>query len=111
MRSTTLLSLVVAIAVGASAAAVPAQTPSQSLEIYAVNVVKNAPFEKQYVGFGIYLGGGYVLTAAHVVGHWALITIPVFGSPVRICRRSSSSRDLLNIPIWPYCQSTKPSYR
>ncbi len=76
MRSTTFLNLVIAAAVGASAAAVSAQTPGQSLEVYAVNVVKNAPFEKQYVGFGIYLEGGYVLTAAHVVGHWALITHP-----------------------------------
>jgi S1-C subfamily serine protease len=76
MRSATLLSLVVAAAVGVSTTGMSAQAPRQSLEIYAVNVVKNAPFDKQFVGYGIYLGEGYVLTAAHVVGHWPLITGP-----------------------------------
>jgi len=46
------------------------------LRIYAVKVVKTVPFEKQFDGYGIYLGRGMVITAAHVVGHWPLLTDP-----------------------------------
>lgn len=53
-----------------------AQTSDNSLKIYAVNVVKTAPFKKQFTGFGVYLGKGLVLTAAHVVGHWPSLTHP-----------------------------------
>jgi hypothetical protein len=53
-----------------------AQTTDSSLEIYAVNVVKTPPFEKQFTGYGIYLGKGLVITAAHVVGHWPVFTHP-----------------------------------
>jgi hypothetical protein len=47
-----------------------------SLRIYAVNVVKTPPFQKQFNGDGIYLGQGVVITAAHVVGHFPDITQP-----------------------------------
>ena len=47
-----------------------------SLKIYAVNVVKTPPFQKQFTGYGIYLGHGAVITAAHVVGHWPFFTHP-----------------------------------
>ena len=53
-----------------------AQTSDDSLKIYAVNVVKTAPFRKPFIGDGIYLGKGLVITAAHVVGHWPLFTRP-----------------------------------
>ncbi len=53
-----------------------AQTPDDSLKIYAVNVVKTPPFQKQFTGYGIYLGQGAVITAAHVVGHWPFFTHP-----------------------------------
>ena len=57
-----------------------AQTPddavSDALGVYAVNVVKTPPFEKQVTGYGVYLGQGMVLTAAHVVGHWPAFTDP-----------------------------------
>ena len=46
------------------------------LRIYAVNVIKTPPFEKPFIGYGIYLGGGLVITAAHVVGHWPSVTHP-----------------------------------
>ena len=46
------------------------------LHVYAVNVVKSPPLEKQFVGYGIYLGNGKVITAAHVVGHWPSVTHP-----------------------------------
>jgi hypothetical protein len=54
----------------------PAQSTDDDLRIYAVNVVKTPPFERQFTGYGIYLGQGYVITAAHVVGHWPLFTHP-----------------------------------
>src|SRR5689334_20334581 len=53
-----------------------AQSSGDDLKVYAVNVVKTPPFEKQFTGFGVYLGKGKVLTAAHVVGKWAIITQP-----------------------------------
>jgi hypothetical protein len=51
-----------------------AQTPAGSLELYAVNIVKTVPFRKKVTGYGVYLGQGTVLTAAHVVGRWPFIT-------------------------------------
>ena len=45
------------------------QSPDDDLRVYAVNVVKKAPLEKQFTGYGIYLGKGKVITAAHVVGN------------------------------------------
>ena len=53
-----------------------AQSNDDSLRIYAVNVVKTPPFQRQFTGDGIYLGQGIVITAAHVVGHWPSITQP-----------------------------------
>ena len=53
-----------------------AQSVDDSLRIYAVDVVKTPPFEKEFVGYGVYLGNGYVITAAHVVGHWPYFTHP-----------------------------------
>lgn len=60
----------------AAAAAAHAQTrdisltPDDSLRIYAVNVVHSRPLEEPFVGYGIYLGQGAVITAAHVLGRW-----------------------------------------
>ena len=54
-----------------------AQTPEdEELRVYAVNVVKQVPFDKEFTGYGIYLGSGKVITAAHVVGNWPLVTHP-----------------------------------
>ena len=53
-----------------------AQNWDDDLRIYAVNVVKTAPLEKQFTGFGIYLKDGIVITAAHVVGGWPELTNP-----------------------------------
>jgi hypothetical protein len=41
-----------------------------SLRIYAVNVVHNRPLKEPFIGYGIYLGKGVVITAAHVLGRW-----------------------------------------
>jgi len=53
-----------------------AETPDDSLRVYAVNVVKTPLFNNQSTGYGIYLGGGLVITAAHVVGRWPFLTRP-----------------------------------
>src|SRR5689334_2659438 len=54
----------------------PSQAPADSLKIYAVNVVHTAPFKDPLIGYGIYLGNGLVLTAAHVIGRWPSYTNP-----------------------------------
>ena len=66
------------IIIAAACISVPvqAQSPDDDLKVYAVNVVKTPPFEKQFTGYGIYLGHGTVITAAHVVGHWPALTNP-----------------------------------
>src|SRR6266545_491828 len=43
-----------------------AQSSDDSLRIYAVNIVHDPP--QSWTGYGIYLGRGLVITAAHVVG-------------------------------------------
>jgi hypothetical protein len=59
-----------------SASPSPAEGAEDALRIYAVNVVKTPPLETPFVGYGIYLGQGLVITAAHVVGHWPSLTHP-----------------------------------
>lgn len=54
----------------------PPQLSDDALRVYAVNVVKTPPLETPFVGYGIYLGQGIVVTAAHVVGHWPSLTHP-----------------------------------
>ena len=44
--------------------------PDSSLIRYAVKVIHNRPFEKPFIGYGIYLGNGIIITAAHVLGRW-----------------------------------------
>jgi hypothetical protein len=55
---------------------VHAQSADDDLRVYAVNIVKTRPFAKQFTGYGIYLGQGIVITAAHVVGRWPFFTHP-----------------------------------
>jgi hypothetical protein len=45
-------------------------SPDDSLRVYAVNVIHNRPFKEPFIGYGIYLGQGAVITAAHVMGGW-----------------------------------------
>jgi hypothetical protein len=45
-------------------------SPDDSLRVYAVNVVHDRPLEEPFTGYGIYLGRGAVITAAHVMGRW-----------------------------------------
>jgi hypothetical protein len=64
------------LAAASFSTAVLAQSPDESLKIYAVNVVKTTPFDKPFVGYGIYLGKGAVITAAHVIGRWGFLKNP-----------------------------------
>ncbi len=51
--------------------------PDDALRIYGVNVVHTIPpFRHWFIGYGIYLGKGKVITAAHVVGRWPFLTKP-----------------------------------
>ena len=64
------------IAIAAATAPLHAQSldgslsPDDSLRIYAVNVIHDRPLKQPFIGYGIYLGQGAVITAAHVLGHW-----------------------------------------
>ena len=75
MRQSACFALAIVIA-SLLSASVHAQSTDDDLRIYAVNVVKTPPFERQFTGYGIYLGQGIVITAAHVVGHWPFLTHP-----------------------------------
>ncbi len=51
--------------------------PDNNLRIYAVNVIHTTlPFRNPLVGYGVYLGQGMVLTAAHIVGRVPFFTHP-----------------------------------
>jgi S1-C subfamily serine protease len=55
-----------AVATLASFGDAHAQSTDDSLRIYAVNIIQDPP--QDWTGYGIYLGRGLVITAAHVVG-------------------------------------------
>src|SRR5262249_28392843 len=65
------------IAVSVLPAVAPAQTDpaDDALRIYAVNVVIHP--EPPWPGYGIYLGKGLVITAAHVVDPWKPVSVRV----------------------------------
>jgi len=46
----------------------PGESPDDALRIYGVSVVHTRPFDDPFFGYGIYLGNGVILTAAHVLG-------------------------------------------
>ena len=52
-----------------------ARNSDDDLRIYAVSVINVAPFFP-FNMYGVYLGKGAVLTAAHVLGHWPLSADP-----------------------------------
>jgi hypothetical protein len=60
------IGLVLATAALASLGFAHAQPTDDSLRIYAVNIIQDPP--QPWTGYGIYLGRGLVITAAHVVG-------------------------------------------
>lgn len=74
MRRISITALIIAAAIFAVSA--KAQSLDNALQIYAVFVLKTEPFGKDFTGYGVYLGKGYVITAAHVVGHYRYFTDP-----------------------------------
>jgi len=52
------------------------ESTDESLRIYGVNVVHTPPFKSMYIAYGIYLGDGAVLTAAHTLGKLSGYTNP-----------------------------------
>ena len=59
-------SVLLAVATLAPFADAHAQSTDDSLRIYAVNIIHDPP--QPWTGYGVYLGNGLVITAAHVVG-------------------------------------------
>jgi hypothetical protein len=60
------IGLILATAGLASLGFAQAQSTDDSLRIYAVDILHNPP--QPWTGYGVYLGRGLVITAAHVVG-------------------------------------------
>jgi hypothetical protein len=86
------------IFVGLSAAFISAPLHAQSfdddLKVYAVSVIDLLPFKTPLSGYGIYLGKGAFITAAHVVGRWSLFINPrllIAGQeiPAKVVKRGS----------------------
>ena len=75
MRLTNLLTLSILAAASVSAL-VWAQSPDDDLTVFGVNVMKAPPLKNPFTGYGIYLGDGKVITAAHVVGDWPAASRP-----------------------------------
>jgi hypothetical protein len=74
-----------------------AEMPDESLRLYAVNIVHTQPFKSPIFGYGIYLGQGVVLTAAHMVGSWPFSTKPrvlIAGHdlPVKVVKQGSAEQ-------------------
>jgi hypothetical protein len=69
-----------------------AQTTDDSLRLYAVNIVQDPP--QPWTGYGIYLGTGLVITAAHVVGSAAqtkpFVRIAGMDLPAKAIREGSA---------------------
>jgi hypothetical protein len=80
--------IALAILAGLAGECALAQSIDDALRIYAVKVVKGPPVEHEITGYGIYLGRGLIITAAHVVGHWPALTNPT----VRINGRDLPTR-------------------
>jgi Trypsin-like peptidase domain len=71
-----------------------AEPADDSLRIYAVNVIQDPP--QSWTGYGIYLGRGLVITAAHVVGSAArtkpIVRIAGMDLPARAIREGNFER-------------------
>jgi hypothetical protein len=110
MRQTAYFASAIVIA-SLLSASVHAQSSDDDLRIYAVNVVKTPPFEKQFTGYGIYLGQGYVITAAHVVGHWPFFTHPrvlIAGQDLRAKVIKNGSFETTDLALLSVDEATLP---
>jgi hypothetical protein len=77
--------------IAATALAVPArpQDAAESLKLYAVHILR--PPKESWTGYGVYLGNGYVITAAHVAGLslWTEVQVDIAGKklPAKVIKR------------------------
>ena len=77
--------------IAAAALAAPArpQDAAESLKLYAVHVWR--PPRPSWTGYGVYLGSGYVITAAHVAGLslWSEVVVEIAGKklPATVIKR------------------------
>jgi hypothetical protein len=71
--------------VGAVVLTAPArpQDAAESLKLYAVHIYRS--FQQSWTGYGVYLGNGYVITAAHVAGLslWSDVQVEIAGSKLK----------------------------
>ncbi len=65
--------LAVALILGVPA---QAQNYDDAVKVFAANITKTTPFSGGANGYGIYLGNGAFLSAAHVIGRWPALTKP-----------------------------------
>jgi len=72
----TLLILTNAVAVAALASDRYQQQQNSDLQRFAVKIVNSVPFRSPLSGYGVYLGNGVILTAAHVLGRWTILENP-----------------------------------
>ena len=82
-----------------------AQSADDNLKLNAVGVINVPPFKMPFSGFGIYLGGSTIITAAHVVGHWPLFSNPTIviqgrETPVKVIKKGAFPQlDLARLSI------------
>lgn len=77
--------------------ALTANSSEASLKIYAVNVIGAQAFKSPSIGYGVYLGRGVVLTAAHFVGRYPFAASPhvlIAGKdlPAKVIKQDPSDR-------------------
>jgi hypothetical protein len=86
--------LTCAVLAASTSASVLAQGADDELRIYAAGILNVAPFARPFSGYGVYLGQNAIITAAHVVGHWAVLTDPTVSLagvqvPAKIIKKGS----------------------
>ena len=98
-RGTALIALLLPL-LGVSSAI--ADDADRSFLIYAVNI-HQTPMQSWGPGYGIYLGKGLFITAAHVAGHtwWTRPKVAINGQriPNQRCERGEPRRHRLNVVV------------
>ena len=109
------MGLVLATAALASVVFAHAQSTDDSLRLYAINILQDPP--QPWTGYGVYLGKGLVITAAHVVGSASRthpsVRIAGLELPAKAIKEGSFDRTRrrrrLNVgPPWVSAQLARP---
>ena len=83
-----------------------------NLRLYAVNVIHTTiPFRNPLVGYGVYLGQGMVLTAAHIVGSVPFFTHPrvlIAGMDLPATVIREGSKETIDLALLSVDQSRLP---